>query len=36
LKITTHKLSKEQILEIKKNRRELKIKIKEEEKKRVE
>lgn len=36
LKITTHKLSKDQIVEIKKNRRELKIKIKEEEKKRVE
>lgn len=36
LKITTHKLSKEQILEIKKNRRELKMKIKEEERKRIE
>ena len=36
LKITTHKLSRDQILEIKKNRRDLKTKIKEEEKKRID
>lgn len=36
LRITTHKLSKDQILEIKRNRRDLKMKIKEEEKKRID